>query len=320
VIYLIHGSQEAVIDQEVKRIVNENLKVIDDFSLIRFDLTATLLQDVISDAETMPFGLEKKVIVVKNSYIFTTNILKKDKLEHDPNSLIDYLEHENPATILIFTVCADRLDNRSKLVEALKGKAEIKKTADVSKEDWPTVIQKLANKRELKFENKALEEFIKRTQGDINTVVNELEKLKTYGGRISLEVVESLVARPLEDKMFGMVDALLANRPEQATAIYDDLRCQNTDPAQLVTALANQFRFLYKVLYLNESGLNVKEIVKELNVVNPYRVNISLRKTRNKTSVDILKILAELAEIDYHTKTGQVDRFQALELFLVKEH
>ena len=88
----------------------------------------------------------------------------------------------------------------------------------------------------------------------------------------------------------------------------------------MLVALAVQFRFLYKVKYLEEQGKQENEICSELGVSNPYRVRISLRKTRNISSTDILALLSELADLDFKTKSGQIDRFQAFELFLVMEH
>ena len=319
-IYLIYGTQDAVIEQEVKKIVKANLDVIDDFSYVRYDLTQTLIQDIVADAETMPFGVDKKVLSVKNSYIFTSQGPKKDKLEHDFDSLINYVKNENKVTTLIFSINAAKLDERSKLLSSIKGNIEIKKTVDVSKEDWSVIIKRLVAKKEVNFENRALEEFIERTKGDLGVISRELDKLKTYGGKITIDVINHLIARPLDDNMFNIIDALLSKQPDKALAIYNDLRIQNADPSNLVTALANQFRFLYSVKYLEEQGKDEKGICEELGAVNPYRVRFALRKTRNYSSSKILAILDELADIDYNTKIGMLDRFQAFELFLVKDH
>lgn len=319
-IYLIYGEQEAIIAQEVKKIVKDSLEVIDDFSYIRYNLDETLLQDIIADAETMPFGIDKKVISVKNSYIFGQTSGKKEKLEHDLDSLINYVNHENPATVLVFSLCAPKLNEKAKVYQAIKDKIQVKRTVDVGKEQWDVAIKRMINNRGLNFENKALEEFINRTKGDLSQVGRELDKLKTYGGKITFDVVDKLIARPLEENMFGIVDAILSGHPETALAIYNDLRAQNEDPSTLLVALAVQFCFLYKVKYLEEQGKQENEICSELGVSNPYRVRISLRKTRNISSTDILALLSELADLDFKTKSGQIDRFQAFELFLVMEH
>lgn len=319
-IYLIYGEQEAFIAQEVKKIVKDSLDVIDDFSYIRYNLDETLLQDIIADAETMPFGIDKKVISVKNSYIFGQASGKKEKLEHDLDSLINYVNHENPATVLVFSLCVPKLNEKAKVYQAIKDKIQVKRTVDVGKEQWDVAIKRMINNRGLNFESKALEEFINRTKGDLSQVGRELDKLKVYGGKITFDVVDKLIARPLEENMFGIVDAILSGHPETALSIYNDLRAQNEDPATLLVALAAQFRFLYKVKYLEEQGNQENEICSELGVSNPYRVRISLRKTRNISSTDILALLSELADLDFKTKSGQIDRFQAFELFLVMEH
>ena len=318
-IYLIYGTQEAVIAQEVKKIVKEKLDIIDDFSYVRFDLTETLLDDIIADAETMPFGIDKKVISVKNSYIFAPATGKKEKMEHNIQTLIEYSKHENPATTLVFSVITTKLNDKAEVLKAIKDRIQIKKTVDVGKDEWDIAIKRLINNRGLSFDSKALEEFINRTKGDLGVVARELDKLKSYGGKITYDVVDKLIARPLEENMFGIVDAILGNHPEVALGIYNDLRTQNEDPATLIVALASQFRFLYKVKYLSELGHQENEICSELGAVNPYRVRFSLKKARQVSANDILGIINELADLDYQTKSGQIDRFQAFELFLVKD-
>lgn len=319
-IHLIYGTQEPLINLEVKKIIKEHLTVIDDFSLIHFDMSEVLLQDIIADAETMPFGIDEKVIVVKNSYIFTGNGPKKDKLEHDIKSLERYIEAENTSTTLIFTSNASKLDEKAKATELIKKAAMIKKINDVGKNDWDVVIKQMITKRNMNFEPKALEEFIDRTKGDLSRVVNELNKLLTYGQKITYDVVDNLVDRPLEDNMFNMVDSILYGKIDRALEIYNDMKLANEDPTMLVPMLANQFRFMYDVKYLSNIGMSEKEIVEELEVSNPVRVSITLKKISRVSDTKLLKMISELADIDYSIKSGQVDKYQAFELFIVSPH
>lgn len=319
-IYVIYGNQMPLIEQRVQKIVKANLDVVDDFSLLHFDMEETLLQDIIDDALTLPFVSDKKVLVVKNASIFTSE-KKKEKLEHDVDSLIKYINNPAPYSILIFVINGN-INERSSLIKTIKSNenCEIIKTLDVDKKEWPQVIKQLATKKEVKFDAKSLDEFINRTAGDLQRVIHELDKLSLLKQNITLDIVESMVARPLEENMFGMVDAILDNKPGLAMSIYNDLRTQNEDPARLVPALANQFRFLYKVGYLVEQGYNDQEIASELNVTNTYRIVFSKKKLGRRRCDDILKILSELAELDYKIKTGQIDRFQGFELFIVSNH
>ncbi len=320
-IYLVYGSQQPLVDKEIARLVKENLTEVNDFSLITFDMDETLLQDIIDDASTLPFGVDNKVIIVKNASIFQSNSSKKEKLEHDTKCLLNYYKNPSPFSTLIFVVNSSSVDERKDVFKDLrKAKGVITKIADVDKKDWPRVIKQLVTARKIDFDSKALEEFINRTSGDLHQVVQELDKLKIYGEKITLDVVEGMVARPLEENMFGMVDAILANNPSQALSIYNDLRAQNEDPARLVPALANQFRFLYKVGYLNQQGCSDSEIASLLGVNNPYRIVFSKKKIGRRKTADILAIISDLAELDYMTKTGQIDRFRGFELFIIGEH
>ena len=62
------------------------------------------------------------------------------------------------------------------------------------------------------------------------------------------------------------------------------------------------------------------EYTNSLKKVLEYAVVFSKKKLGRRKCDDILKILAELAELDYKIKTGQIDRFQGFELFIVSDH
>ena len=143
-IYLVHSKQSLLVEKEIKRIINTHVKDINDFSYVSYDLTQTLLEDIVEDAKTLPFMVENKAILVKNAYIFTG---VKDKMNHDLKSLEDYISNESPSTTLIFSLYEDSLDERKSLVKLARKKFVIRKIEETSKQDWPILIKKvLANR------------------------------------------------------------------------------------------------------------------------------------------------------------------------------
>jgi DNA polymerase-3 subunit delta len=80
--------------------------------------------------------------------------------------------------------------------------------------------------------------------------------------------------------------------------------------------MGSQIRFLYQVSYLYNLGKNEIEIADELGV-KTSRVAVNLRKIGSVTLEGMLKTLNDLSQLDFKIKSGKIDRFQGLELFLI---
>ena len=315
-IYLVHSKQSLLVEKEIKRILKTHIKEINEFSYVSYDLTQTLLEDIIEDAKTLPFMVENKAILVKNSYIFTGS---KDKMNHDIKALEDYVEHESPSTVLIFCLYEDALDERKSLVKLARKKFIIRKIEETSKNDWPILVKKVLVNHKIDITNEATQYLIDCSNNDLNKVSNEITKFELYGEKITLEVAKALVSQPLEDNAFGIADALLNHDVETCLSIYQDLRIQNEEPVRLIATIANQVRFIYQVNVLYRKGyVREESIAKELGA-SPYRVKLAIKKIRVATPERLLNILHELSKLDVDIKSGKVDRFQGFELFLLKD-
>ena len=315
-IYLVHSNQSLLVEKEVKRIVATHIKEIDEFSFVSYDLTQTLLEDIIEDAKTLPFMSENKAILVKNAYIFTGT---RDKMNHDLKSLEDYIEHESPTTVLIFSLNEDALDERKTLVKLARKKFIIRKIEETSKNDWPILIKKVLVNHKIDITKDATDYLIACSNNDLNKVSNEIAKFEIYGEKITLEVAKALVSQPLEDNAFGIADAILNHDLSTALSIYQDLRIQNEEPIRLISTIANQIRFIYQVNVLYRKGLVSDALIAKELGASPYRVKLAIRKIKIATPDRLLNILHELSMLDVDIKSGKVDRFQGFELFLLKD-
>jgi len=315
-IYLVHSKQSLLVEKEIKRILQNHIKEINEFSYVSYDLTQTLLEDIIEDAKTLPFMVENKAILVKNAYIFTGT---KDKMNHNIESLEEYINHESPNTVLIFSLNEEALDERKSLVKLARKKFIIRKIEETSKNDWPILIKKVLVNHKVDITKDATEYLIANSNNDLNKVSNEIAKFELYGEKITLEVAKALVSQPLEDNAFGMADAILSHDIARALEIYQDLRIQNEEPIRLISTIANQIRFIYQVnIYYRKGLVSEDSIARELQA-SPYRVKLALRKMKIATPDRLLNILHELSVLDVNIKSGTVDRFQGFELFLLKD-
>ena len=114
-IYLFTGSEAYLINNRIKRIVNETKA--DEFNISIYDDEEVGIKEAIRDAATPPFMAEKKVIIIKNP-LFLTNERNLDPFENE--SLLSYLNNPAPSTVLIINANNLRLDERKAVVKKLK--------------------------------------------------------------------------------------------------------------------------------------------------------------------------------------------------------
>lgn len=112
-VYVLYGLEEYLIDKKIKQIINDNN--INEISIEKYNLSDTKIEQIIECASISDLFNDKKVIIADNSYIFT-GTTKKNQLEHNLDSLENYLNNINEKTILIFKIVSEKLDERKKLL------------------------------------------------------------------------------------------------------------------------------------------------------------------------------------------------------------
>jgi DNA polymerase III subunit delta len=314
-VYLIHGSQKPLVDKQVKDIIKKALPDLNECAVNSYDLELTPLANVLDDVMTIPFNSDKKVIIARNAFFF---VGKKDvKIENNYQELIDYIENQNDFSELILVVY-EKIDSKNEIFKLLKKKESVIEVSDIKKDDWPRVVKKLFDNRNITITNDALNLFISKGGTDLTNIINEIDKLATYSSNLTAGDVKALVTSPLEDNIFNLTNALVDKEYAKALKVFKDLKIQSHEPIALLPIIANQMRFMYQVHYLNKQKLSEKQIVDELGA-HPYRVSITLNKVRKIDEKVLLGVNNQLAELDKDIKSGLVDRFQGFELFIINQ-
>lgn len=317
-LYLLFGPQGMILEKKCKKIIKDNLEVIDDFHVIKFMADEVTIQDIVFEADQTSLTGERKAIIVYHPYFLSTS-KTKEKIEslQDYKVLMEYLESPNTFTDLIFVLEADKLNERSEIVKLLKVKAKVIEAKEITKEEWPRFIQQYFQKLNVSIDPDATSELALRVEGDAMRFVNEAKKLALYTDHITYDDIQTMIARPLEENAFLIYDCLLKKDKSKAISIYRDLLVEGSEPVQLVGMLANQFRLLSEVSYLSTQYSSNNEIARILGV-HEYRVKLSRDHLRRITYKKILKKIDELYQLDLDIKSGVVDRFFAFEMFLIR--
>ena len=173
------------------------------------------------------------------------------------------------------------------------------------------------SKKGINIDRDAIMELTTRTDGDVGLFLNSVQVLTLYTDHIRYKDVCLLVSKPLEENTFQIFNLLLDGNNAEAVRILKDLKVTGVEPVTLISQLTNQFRLLNQILFLTRKRLAQEEIAKELRI-KPGRVYIMQKLSRRISEKTIHQTLDDLYQLDLDIKSGQVDRYYAFEMFLLK--
>lgn len=304
-VYLLYGLNNFEIDSEIKKLTKDY----DKMNISKYDLTETDIKEVINDAETFSMFADNKVVIAENAIMFTSSGANTEIIEN-------YLNHINPHTILIFTVNAEKVDERKKITKLIKKNYKLISFNEASS---PSAFVK----RQLSGYNitsSVIAFLIDRVGSNPLILENEINKIKAYKDdkTITKEDIVKLTNKNQEIDIFKLIDDIVEKNKDEALAIYHEMLKVGEEPLKIIILLATQFRLMYQSKELAKKGYSEKNIADTLKV-HPYRVKLALQKGRKYKSETLLNYLLTLANIDIAIKTGKTDKNLALELFLLDE-
>ena len=309
-VYLLYGTVDYLINKTIDKIISDNK--IDEFNINKYDLTNSLLTDIINDASSMSLFSDKKIIIVNNAYIFTGN--NKKYLEQDTLELEKYLNNVNDNTILIFNVNSEKLDERKKITKLIKKNGLVK---DFNCIDNISLVKNLFDDYSISNDN--VKYLISRVGDDSSLLASEIEKIKIYKNEdktITFDDITNLTTKSLEVNNFKLIDAIINKNKAEAFNLYQDRIKLNEEPIAIIISLANQIRIMYQVKQLYLNGYTENNIASILKI-HPYRVKLASQNAKKYDSNILLNYLKQLADLDINIKTGKVDKTLGLELFII---
>ena len=190
------------------------------------DQAAARIRSTIEALQTIPFFGGSKLVWLKSA-----NFLGDDKLGRSAavqealDALSVALEGDFGGSEVKFLLSAPEVDKRRSFYKALAKRAELQVFDKLdSSRGWEEaatgLVQSLARKYRLRFDDEALDLFVLLTGGDTRTIGSELEKLDLFLGPkerdVSLKVVRTLVPLSRGGIIYELSNALAARDLDRA--------------------------------------------------------------------------------------------------------
>ena len=316
-VIVLFGVQDLMLKSTLKKIITEKIKEINEFNFVSYDALECEMLDVMYEATLMPICEDSRIIVVDNAAFLSTEKSKKVTLtKEEEKAILDYVKNPNSAVTMIFIVHSEKIDEKNAIIKAVKENGRIIEALNPSDKDWIKYAEKLFANYGIEANYNVIDEFSKRTNKDAMLMNNEIKKLALYSNKITMNDLDLLVAKPLEDKIFNLCTLIVTNKTKEAINLYRDLLVKNEEPVAIIALIATQIRLFVDVFTLSEAGLSQADISKELNI-HPYRIKLALDNRRYIKLKNLKQEIDNLYKLDYDIKSGKIDRFFGLEMFIL---
>ncbi|MBU7540802.1 DNA polymerase III subunit delta [Levilactobacillus brevis] len=284
-----------------------------------YDMDTVPLAVALDDAMAAPFFGERRVVCIDNPQ-FLTGETKKQKVEHDIDSLQKYLESPMPSTVLVFFAPYDKLDARKKVTKQLKKVATMVEINQFSERDVRQFVTDQLKQDGYTMEPAALNDLIQRTDADLTLIMSELPKLELYTlpeKTITQAAVSGLVTQTLTQNVFDLVNRVLAKNTAGAVTLYRELLQAKEEPLKINAILQGQFRLLIQTKVLAKQGYSQGKLASILKV-HPYRIKLALQTHRRFQLTDLNRTYLGLFRVEKQMKSTTMDPELLFSLFMTQ--
>lgn len=316
-IYLIHGEESYLKKAYVEKIV---LKTVDssfaDFNYHSFDGKECTLSDIYESAGAVPMMAESKCVLVKDYPL--------DTLDDNGFEQLETVLSDNPEYCALVFSFVGYNPKGAKWNKAVRLFEKYGYNVKLDKKTTPELVKMLENgakKRGTSFEKGVASYLITCVGNDLNTLLNETDKVCAYAGdrEIKKSDVDAVCIKSLDAKVFDMIKDLTAGRFDSAFKKLSLLFEQREDEFQILGALIAQYSDIYRAKAAVKSGNRAEMIAKYYDYAGKeFRLTNAARNGSSLSFEAIGECIEILSWADATLKSSALDKRLILEQTVVK--
>lgn len=315
-VYLIYGEEnylkKVYIDKIVAKTVDDSFA---DFNFHTFDGKEASLSDIYESAQAVPMMAETKCVLVKD---FPLDTLDDNGMEQLKTVIED--NPEDCALIFSFVAYEPKGAKWTKAIKLFEKSAYAVKLEKKTAVELAKMLESGAKKRGTAFEKGVAAYLVSCVGSDLNTLLNETEKVCAYAqGEITKSDVDAVCIKSLDAKVFDMIKDLTARRFDSAFKKLELLFEQREDEFQILGALIASYTDIYRAKSAVKSGGRAESVAQYYNYAGKeFRLTNAARNSAQLTFDDISECVDILVEADTAMKSTSTDKRLILEKAIVK--
>lgn len=320
-IYLFHGKNSYLSLQKAKKILEEISEKRKDqkksTETITIDASVYPFERVVNEIETPSFFNSHKIIFLKR---FSENN-EKEKMN---DWILEIISRKTaPKDIDLILWENQKIRSNSKIIKTL-GK-NIWESPELKPRSFTQWARNEIKKERFKIDNNSIDILSQRVNYDPERFYHEIDKIRLLNKKkITEGDIKNIAPDTLEHSVWEFIDSLNSEsqlktgtpvEKGKSSQKLNELLSQGNDPYYLLSMISRNIRILLLTKLLDKKGLNSSEIAKEIGT-HPFVISKIKSKARLMDTERIKKIYEKLTNIDYTTKTGQMDIELALNLLV----
>ena len=313
-IYVFYGEEKYLQQEYLKKIKKIFGELLLGINYIILDENS--IDSLISDIETISFGYDKKLIVIKNSNLFKrdSKSIMKDKFKKYIQEKLDVI---NESCVIVYIEDTVHKMDFYKNVEKVARVIEFK---ELRANDIQKRLKKICSLYKVNVSDADLLYLIEVSGSKMQDLINEIRKLIEFageGGTITREDIDKLAIKDLQAVIFDLTDYLGVKNTQNALLVLDNL-VYNKEPLQkIIITLYNHF----KKIYFTKLALDERKdiaVVLDLKPNQIFLINKYKKQAEYFNIEEIEQLLKELIKVDYESKNGLIDLEIGLKTVLCK--
>lgn len=319
-VYFLYGEEGFLVKTYADRIKNKALgEEQSDINLLelRGNPDLNMLYDY---AEAMPFFSERKVISI--------NDFNPEKLAEEDTELFEQILKNVPdTTVIIFYLTGCSFSLRSarvkKVFEIIKKYSDVCEFKPLNKMKIGEIICRKAAKQKRLISPTNAEYIAEITACDLNLASVETTKLCSYveeGKEITREIIDKMIAKRLETKVFALSDAMWSGNKGKAFQILEELFAQRVDPIPILAALSSSYSDYYCAKAAIIKGVPPQQVAADFGLTGA-KASFAAKKYNRAAKIDMkhLRNASRLIfEADVKCKSSTINRQLLLEETVLK--
>lgn len=311
---LLVGSERYFLQEKAAQIIERDYAFAKECEPIVYDCERYMFswEQLFEELMTVSFFEPQKVIYCLNP-VTAYSDLSDAKIK----MFVDILETLPEEVLFFMMVEAPSIDQRLKIYKPFIKSKQMIKLASLNHASFRKLVIEMLNENQIVLNPNELDVLISRLPMHVLTLKQEINKLASYPNKITVDVIHSLISKPLADSVFELSKAIMLKNQALAWSVYQDLLILKHDPTSLIPAIAWQYRVIFQILHYKSQKMSQFEIQ---NVLKEHEYTFS-KAWQYATKTDkntVMNLLDKLATLDQSIKIGKTDKMIGFERFLLE--
>lgn len=309
-VLLLYGDQHLLLEEELEKLKRSWAKKGDlSLNLQVFEAGETPLSEVLEAAEVLPFGSERRYLVIKNAQALSSSEVKR---------LDRYLEEPAEAAVMVFL--AEGLKEGSALLQVFQSRGLARKV-ERRKDKIPLWVKERFAERGLKVDGRAAVYMAEALGNDLQALERAVDKVVLYHqGRdsVGLEEVVDLVTPQEDYQVYEIVERVGTGDVDGSIHVLRKWMAKGGDTTHLLRVLSLHFRRLLLYHALSREGYPDGEIIRHMDLgKQAWRLDRHIRRHASLWDGEATaRALFHMASVEADLKSGRLGEDTAAE-FLV---